>query len=494
MKISRKYLAIDLGAESGRAVIGSLENDKIFLEEIHRFRTGMLLQNNHFYWNIYRFYEEIIKSIELCVNQFYVKPQSLAIDTWGVDFGLISDDGSLIRIPYAYRDPQSEEGMRKFLSNKMSAEQIYDLTGIAIQSFNSVYHLHALKENKDFALKNAVKLLFVPDLLNYFLTGIEKSEFTFATTSQLYNPVSEEWESEIFEALEIPKALMADIVQPGSKLGLIKEDIAKSIGVEPFLVNAVCSHDTGSAVVAIPASGEDWAFISSGTWSLMGVELPEPVINDKSQKYNFTNEGGAEGKFRFLKNIMGLWLLQQCRNSWIKSGSEISYTDLVKAALDAKAFKCFIDPDSEGFFNPDDMPGAIDEYCSSTGQISPATVGEYVRTILEGLAFKYRLVLEQLMETTGREINRIHIIGGGSQNELLCQFTANVTGLKVIAGPAEGTATGNLLMQAKTMGAVQSVEEIRRIVGNSFDLKSYSPSNVTEWDEAYISFRKKCSV
>ena len=494
MEKTSKYLAIDLGAESGRAVIGSLENDKIILEEIHRFRTGMLFQNNHYYWNIYRFYEEIIKSIELCVNQFHVKPHSLAIDTWGVDFGLISNDGSLIRIPYAYRDPQSEEGMRKFLSDNMSAKQIYDLTGIAIQSFNSVYHLHALKQNDDIALRNANKLLFIPDLLNYFLTGIEKSEFTFATTSQLYNPITKKWESKLFESIQVPETLMAEIIQPGSKIGFIKDDIVKNIGVKPFLVNAVCSHDTGSAVVAIPATGDDWAFISSGTWSLMGVELPEPVINSKSQEYNFTNEGGAEGTFRFLKNIMGLWLLQQCRSSWTKSGNEISYPDLVKTALSEKAFKSFIDPDFEGFFNPDDMPTAIDQYCTSTNQNSPETVGGYVLTILEGLAFKYRLVLDQLKETTSRKINKIHIIGGGSQNELLCQFTANVTGLEVIAGPAEGTATGNLLMQAKTMGDVSSVEEIRKIVANSFELKTYLPENVKEWDEGYGVFRKICSL
>ncbi|MCK4922156.1 MAG: rhamnulokinase [Bacteroidales bacterium] len=488
MKPNNKYLAIDLGAESGRVVIGFLVDNKIFLEEVHRFSTGMLFQNEHYYWNIYRFYEEILNALKICMTHLNINPDSMAIDTWGVDFGLLAEDGSLLRIPYAYRDPQSAEAMTEFLEKKLSTEKIYNLTGIAIQTYNSVYQLHALKRNVDFAINNASKLLFIPDLLNYFLTGEKKSEFTFATTSQLYNPKKGTWDTEILKAVDVPVTLMPEIVKPGTRIGMLKEDIVKLTGVKQFPVNAVCSHDTGSAIVAIPALGDDWAYISSGTWSLMGVEVPAPVISKKSRAYNFTNEGGAEGKFRFLKNIMGLWLLQECKKSWSKTGYGLDYSDLVDTAIDAKAFKCFIDPDNDNFFNPENMPAAIDEYCESTKQESPENVGEYVRTILEGLAFKYRLVLDQLAETTGRKINKIHIIGGGSKNEILCQFTANVTGVEVIAGPEEGTAVGNVLMQAIAMGEIDSVDEARKIVRNSFELKYFSPENKSEWESAYQEF------
>lgn len=490
MKTENKYLAIDLGAESGRAVIGSFVDNKIYLEEVHRFSTGMLFQNDHYYWNIYRFYEEILDALKICKTQLNINPDSMAVDTWGVDFGLLAEDGSLLRIPYAYRDPQSAEAMPGFFETKLSMEKIYELTGIAIQTYNSVYQLHALKTNNDFAIKNAASLLFIPDLLNYFLTGEKKSEFTFATTSQLYNPNKAAWDKEILKAVDVPESLMSEIIKPGTRIGLLKEDIAIKTGHRQFPVNAVCSHDTGSAIVAIPALGDDWVYISSGTWSLMGVEVPSPVINNKSRTYNFTNEGGAEGKFRFLKNIMGLWLLQECKKSWSKTGYGLNYSDLVETAIAAKAFKCFIDPDNDSFFNPDDMPAAIDEYCESTGQESPETVGEYVRTIMEGLAFKYRLVLDQLAETTGRKISKIHIIGGGSKNKILCQFTANVTGLEVIAGPEEGTAVGNILMQAIAMGEISSVKEARNIVKNSFELSYFSPENTGEWDASYRKFLK----
>jgi rhamnulokinase len=481
-------LAIDLGAESGRAVAGILENKRLLLEEIHRFPTGMVQLNGHFYWNIYRFYEEIVSSISICKNKEKIKPESLAIDTWGVDFGFLSEDETLLRIPYAYRDPQTGYGQKDFLDNVMSSREIYELTGIAMQPFNSLFHLHELKRNNDFALKYAARLLFIPDILNYFLTGKMRTELTFATTSQLYNPLKRVWEPELFNKLGVDISLMNDIIKPGQNLGMLKPEIARQAVVDPFPVTATCSHDTGSAIVAVPAEGEDWAYISSGTWSLMGVENNKPIINSKSFEYNFTNEGGAEGTFRFLKNIMGLWLLQECRRSWSVTGYQVSYADLVETAKTANSFKTFIDPDYSGFYNPQDMPTEIDKYCADTMQDSPETVGEYVRTILEGLAFKYRLVLDQLREVSGKKINKIHIIGGGGKNRLLCQFTANVTGLKVITGPTEGTAAGNLLIQAKSLGLFDSLSQIREVVKNSFELEVYKPEHTEEWNKAYLKW------
>jgi rhamnulokinase len=349
-----------------------------------------------------------------------------------------------------------------------------------------------MKVNKDFAIENASSLLFIPDILNYLLTGVKKSEFTFATTSQLLDPINRLWEPKLFAALGIDPSIMCNLVNPGTILGNIKPEIARISGVDPFPVTAVCSHDTASAIVAIPAEGDDWAYISSGTWSLMGVENRRPVINPKSFEYNFANEGGAHGTFRFLKNIMGLWLLQQCRKTWSKLGQEVTYADLVEMSLLTKPFKTFIDPDYMGFYNPVDMPTAIDKYCESTGQESPQVIGEYVSTILEGLAFKYRMVLDQLLEVSGKKIRKIHIIGGGAQNRLLCQYTANVTGLPVIAGPIEGTAAGNLLMQAMALGYLNSLTEIREVIRNSFDTEIYKPQQTEEWNSAYEKFLQFC--
>jgi rhamnulokinase len=485
---SRYFLAFDFGAESGRAVLGTLENQRIILDEIHRFQTGMVKIENHFFWNIYRFYEEILKAIHYCINNQHVKPESIAVDTWGVDFGFLADDKTIIRIPYAYRDPQSAEGMTDFLENVMSPRQIYSLTGIAMQPFNSLFHLHALRRNRDRAFHSATNLLFIPDLFNYFLSGSLTTEFSFATTSQLFNPLKMDWDESLLSSIGLDKSFMNPVVQPGTVIGNLKTDIAHSVGAESVKVIAVCSHDTGSAIVAVPSEGNDWAYISSGTWSLMGVELKEAIINDQSFTYNFTNEGGAEKTIRFLKNIMGLWLLQQCRNSWLKTNSNINYEELISLSQLAPNFKSFIDPDYMGFYNPADMPLAIDEYCINTRQEAPQNIGEYVQLILESLAFKYRLTLDQLKEVTGKSINRIHIIGGGAQNRFLCQFTANVTGLNVVAGPAEGTAIGNLLMQAKALGYLKDLKEIRQVVKNSFNFTEYYPQNTQVWENAYKKF------
>jgi rhamnulokinase len=489
MAENKNYLAFDFGAESSRAVCGILENSRLSLKEIYRFKTGMLSLNNHFYWNIYRFYEEMITSICLCTRKENLLPESIAVDTWGVDFGFLAEDDSIVRIPYAYRDLQVMEAMPDF-HKKMSPHKIYSLTGISMQPFNSLYHLHAMNLNKDKALEQAERLMFIPDLLNFLLSGEKKTEFSFATTSQLYNPFKAAWDNELLGSVGLIPSMMNEIIQPGLKMGEIKDDICKLTGLKQTGLASVCSHDTGSAIVAVPAAGEDWAYISSGTWSLMGLELRSPLITEKTFEYNFSNEGGAEGTFRFLKNIMGLWLLQQCQKNWDGCGKKYTYPELIEKAGRASQFRTFIDPDHEGFFNPGDMPAAIDEFCRLSSQKNPQNEGEYARAILESLALKYRHVLEQLSEVSGKKINTIHIIGGGTRNELLCQFTANATGKNVITGPAEGTAAGNILMQAVAYGQVSSLEEIRLIVKNSFDLKYYYPQETGKWDIAYREFQK----
>jgi rhamnulokinase len=482
------FLAFDFGAESGRAVLGTLEEGKLILDEIHRFPTGMVKIDNHFYWNIYRFYEEILRALTYCTNSHHVHPESVAFDTWGVDFGFMADDNTLIRIPFAYRDPQTAEAMADFFLNVMPPREIYSITGISMQAFNSIFHLHALRRNRDRALHTASRLLFIPDIFNYLLCGELATEFSFATTSQLFNPVTRDWDDALLSSVGIDKTFMNRIVQPATVLGILKSDIAKQTDSDPIKVVAVCSHDTSSAIVAVPATGEEWAYISSGTWSLMGVELNYAVIDDLSFKHNFTNEGGAENKINFLKNIMGLWLLQQCRTSWLKLNTSINYDELIALSQLAPHFKSFIDPDYMGFYNPHDMPLAIDEFCTKTHQEPPQNIGEYVRLILEGLAFKYRMTLEQLKEVTGKSFNTIHIIGGGAQNKVLCQFTANATGLKVIAGPAEGTAAGNILMQAKALGYLGDLKEIREVVRNSFSFTEYFPMETSDWNNAYKKF------
>jgi rhamnulokinase len=485
---AKYFLAFDFGAESGRAVLGTLEDHKIVLDEINRFPTGMVKIDNHFYWNVYRFYEEVIKSISFCINTQHIQPESIAFDTWGVDFGFMAEDNTLIRIPYAYRDSQTTEAMPDYFENVMSPQDIYSLTGISMQAFNSLFHLHALRRNRDRSLHTASRLLFIPDIFNFLLSGIKATEFSFATTSQLFNPVKMDWDDSLLSSVGLDKSFMNKIVQPATILGNLKMDIAKATGAESVKIIAVCSHDTSSAIVAVPAEGEDWAVISSGTWSVMGMELKNAVINDLSFKYNFTNEGGAENKICFLKNIMGLWLLQQCRNTWLKSNTGINYDELIGLSQLAPKFKSFLDPDYMGFYNPVDMPSAIDDFCLKTQQEAPQNIGEYVQIILESLAFKYRMTLDQLREVTRKPVKRIHIIGGGSQNTFLCQFTANATGLDVVAGPAEGTAAGNILMQAKALGYLKGLKEIRKVVKDSFSVVEYYPMETNEWDMAYRKF------
>lgn len=483
------FLALDFGAESSRALLGNLiDGQRLEIKEIHRFSTGILSLGKHYYWNVFRFYEEILIALTKCVGEEEVIPQSLGVDSWGVDFGLIGKDGSILRLPYSYRDPMTETSMSAFLE-RMSRSEIYKRTGIGLLKFNTLFQLYAMIMADDPVLTMADKLLFIPDLINYLLTGEAKTEFTFATTSQLFNPYEMQWDDDLFRKLGIGKDLMQEVVNPGTTIGELNQNICRNIDVEGIKVIAVASHDTASAIASVPASGNDWVFISSGTWSLMGIESKEPIFESKSMLFNFSNEGGAEGKFSLHKNIMGLWILQECRRSWSKSGEELDYSEIVSRAEVAQPFTAMIDPDYPGFYNPLDMPAAIDTFCRQNNQASPKSIGSIARTILEGLALKYKMVLDQLELMTGKRFSVIHIIGGGSRNKLLCQFTANATGRKVVTGPVEATGTGNILVQAMGLGYLKDLEHARKVVANSFESEHYTPEDADLWAAAYERFK-----
>ncbi|MFA5794870.1 MAG: rhamnulokinase [Candidatus Brocadiia bacterium] len=475
------YLAFDLGAESGRLILGILNNSKLTIKELHRFPNRMRKMQGHLRWDIDYLYREIIKGLKIYSRAYKTKPQSIGIDTWGVDFGLLDKKGRLIENPCTYRDARTEGMMERFFKS-FPSQRLYQLTGIQFLPFNTIFQLYAMSRRNSPTLKKAKDLLFIPDILNYYLTGAKATEFTFATTSQLYNPGKETWEPHIFKAIKIPIGLMQPITRPGAVIGRLKDTISKQAKLGNMPVVAVGSHDTASAVAAVPAQGNGWAYISSGTWSLMGIETKSPVINRKSLAMNFTNEGGVGNTYRFLKNITGLWLLQQCRRCW---PSQNDYDNLLRLAGKAPAFRSVIDPDDPEFLNPPNMAAAITAYCLRTGQPAPGSPAQFTRCILESLALKYRYVLEQLNQFSRQPIQRIHIIGGGARNKMLCQFTADATGLPVMAGPIEATAIGNIMVQSLADGTVKSLSNIRRIIRQSFKLKRYEPKDTKKWHKPY---------
>ncbi len=481
------FLAFDLGAESGKAILGTLENNKLDIREIHRFSNGMVQIQDHFYWDILRLFEKMKDSLSICAKEG-IPIESMAIDTWGVDFALLAEDGSILGAPYAYRDPRTNNAMEQ-LFEIIPKTEVYKNTGIQFLQFNSIFQLFSMKRDNSPLLKIAKDLLFMPDIFNYMFTGIKKSEFSYATTSQMFNPVKHKWEESFFKALDLPISMMQSIVMPGTVIGNLKDDICCQICIKKIPVIAVASHDTGSAFASIPAEGSNWVGISSGTWSVMGIESKIPIINPMAQELNFTNEGGVEHTFRFLKNIMGLWLIQQSKKVWDCQNKNFSYSELIRMGEDSPAFQSLVNPDAPEFLNPPDMLETISAFCSKTGQNKPSTIGGYIRTIMESLAFKYRVVLDELKQVSQNPIEKIHIIGGGIQNEFLCQLTANATGLPVITGPVEATAIGNLLVQAMAMGHLKSLADIRKIVLNNFDIKTYKPQNTDDWNNHYKVFQ-----
>ena len=487
---THRFLAFDLGAESGRAVLGELDSSRLSIRELHRFANGPKRIQGHEHWDLDRLFQNILEGARRCTTEGGAPPDSLAVDAWGVDFGLLAKDGRLVGPPFAYRDSRTAGAMEFFFS-RMPREEVYGLTGVQFLPFNTLFQLASMVRDRSSLLESASRLLFMPDLFHFLLTGRMSSEFTIATTSQIYDPRRRAWSGKLMAALGLPLSLLPDVAPTASILGTMTAETATAAGLPsgtPVIASA--SHDTASAVAAVPAEGSDWAYISSGTWSLVGIESAEPIISSRTRELNFTNEGGLGGRFRFLKNVTGLWLLQQCRKSWEASGGRpLDYAALAETALSTPAFRTFIDPDNPDFLNPADMPLAIRSFARRTGQPEPDSVPAFVRCILESLALTYRRVLDELRQVSPRPIRIIHIIGGGSQNELLCRFTAEAAGLPVVAGPAEATAAGNILGQALALGAVGSLDEIRAVMQSSFILETYQPRDATAWESAFVRFK-----
>jgi rhamnulokinase len=481
------FLAFDLGAESGRAVIGALGRGKLELNEMHRFANPTGRIRGHLHWNLLQQWEELKTGLRKAAAETKIPLAGIGVDTWGVDFGLLGASGEVLGNPYHYRDSRTN-GVMENAFKRVSREKIFQATGIQFMPINSLYQMLAMVEAKDSALRNAATLLFVPDIFNYLFTGQRKSEFSIASTSQMYDMRKNAWATGMLGQLGIPTGILPEVVPSGTVLGPLLKDVADECACGQIPVIAPAVHDTASAVAAVPSEGDDWCYISSGTWSLMGVEIAEPIINDKSLKYNYTNEGGVGGKIRFLKNIMGMWLVQECRRHFRKEGYEHSYAELTQMAARAKGLGALIDPDYAPFLSPGEIPLKIEQFCKETRQKTPATRGDFVRACLDSLALTYRRTLEGLEDILGRKIKVIHIVGGGCQNELLNQMTANATGRPVIAGPIEATAMGNILVQAMAIGQIKDLTEARSIVRGSFPAKRFEPQDQKAWDKAYERF------
>ena len=483
MAETNNYLAIDLGAESGRTILGTLSDGKLVLNETHRFPNEPVRLPEGLHWDILRLWAEIKAGIKKTVRDD-VELASLGVDTWAVDFVLLDKNSALLGNPYHYRDARTD-GMLDEAFRQMPREEIFFNTGIQFLQLNTLYQLLAMSVQKSPLFDVAKTFLTIPDLFNFWLSGEITNEFTNATTTQCLDPVKRKWSEPVLEAMGIPTHLFGPITSPGTLIGTLLPEIVEETGAGKVKVVIPACHDTGSAVVAVPAENQDFAWISSGTWSIMGVEVKEPVLSEKALQYNFTNEGGVFDTWRLSKNIMGLWLVQECRREWQRQGQDYSYDEMTRLAAESDPFIAVINPDDGIFFHPGDMPQKIQDYCQKTGQRVPQSHGEILRLALESLALKYCWVLERLEELVGRKFTPIHIIGGGTKNRLLNQFTAHATRRTVITGPVEATAIGNILMQAIGLGDIASLENAREIVHNSFDLEEYAPASEKEWDVAY---------
>ena len=484
------YIAVDLGAESGRVMLAVVSDERLALEEIHRFGNGPVELDGTLRWDFERLMSEIKTGIGRAVKQASGEVCGIGVDSWGVDFGLLDETGRLIEKPYHYRDSRTNQMMEKAFE-LMDKRQIYEHTGLQFMQFNTVYQLLAMRLADSPALAKAKSIIFIADLVSYFLCGRAFAEYTLASTSQLMDMRTGQWSKEVFEKLGLAMDIMPPIVQPGTVVGKLTEDVAGEIGCERLDVIAVGSHDTASAVAAVPADEDTkWAYLSSGTWSLIGVEVPGAVINDKTYEVPFTNEGGVENTIRLLKNIMGLWLVQECRRQWQTDGEDLSYPELTAMAEKAEPFAVSIDVDQDSFIAPGEMPKRINEYLEQTGQQRTTDKGQIVRAVLEGLALKYRAILDKLEDVTGTTIECLHIVGGGTQNELLNQFAANATGKKVITGPVEATAIGNIVMQARAAGQITGLAQARKIIRNSIEMKEYQPKDTALWQQQYDKRKK----
>jgi len=482
------YLAFDLGAESGRAMLGTLAGGKLQLEELHRFLNEPVRLPTGLFWDTFRLFYNLREGLRIAGRERNLKLAGVAVDTWGVDFGLVDAKGELVAAPIHYRDTRNYPAYDAALA-AVGREFIFEQTGLQFMALNSLYQLYAAKLGAMPGLWSAARLLFMPDLLSYWLSGVQKNELTLASTSQFYNPVKRGWATELLDKLGLPTGILGEIVLPGAKLGELTDEICEVCALEKTPVFATASHDTAAAVAAVPAAGNrPWCYISSGTWSLMGAEIDEPIVTPKVAEATLTNEIGVDGKIRLLKNIAGLWLVQECRRAWLLEGTEYNYTQLTEMAAAAEPFYAVLDPDQ--FIDPGNMPRRMAEFCQKTGQKVPEQPGQFVRISLESLAYRYRQVLELLESVLGYRIEVIHIVGGGSRNRLLNQFVASATGRTVVAGPTEATAAGNLLVQAMGAGEVDGLGQIRQVVRNSFELETFEPQPDPAWDRAYERYLK----
>jgi rhamnulokinase len=480
--MSLHFLAIDLGAESGRAMLGRLQAGILSIDEVCRFLNEPVRHRRALQWDVLRLWLEIRRGMDRASEH---SPESVGIDTWGCDYALVGEHGDLLENPYHYRDARTD-GVMEEVWQRVSREQIYAVTGIQFLTFNTLYQIYAACRATPKLVAAASRFATIPDLLNYWMTGDLTAEYTMATTTQFVAAKTRSWATGLLNDLDIPVRLLPTLVEPGTLVGEVRRDACVALAGTPVVLPA--SHDTGSAVASVFAGGKT-AFISSGTWSLLGTELQAPVITAKARDLNFTNEGGVCGTTRLLKNIGGLWLLQACRRSWAASGHDFPYEKLLAGAADEPhAFRSLFDPDHRGFFQPPDMVSAIGDYCRQTGQPVPASPAAFARAILESLAFKYRIVLQSLEELTGTRFEEIRIVGGGSRNSLLNQFTADATGRTVVAGPVEATALGNIAMQMLATGAVSSLAEARKIIERSFPVDRFEPAAPELWDSQYARF------
>lgn len=486
------FLAVDLGAESGRVFSGAFTGEKMALREVHRFSNTPVRLPDGLYWDALHIFEEVKTALAKAASHTG-RIESVGTDSWGVDFALLDASGAMLGNPRHYRDSRAQ-GMVERACELVAKEEIYGTTGIQFMRINTLCQLLAMREQDSPLLGAADTLLMIPDLINYWLSGEKSCEHTNATTTQLYDPRSGEWAKSLIEDLGIPKHVFGEVARPATTLGRLLPEVAEETGLKGLPVVAVASHDTAAAVAAVPASGDDFAYISSGTWSLVGVETDAPVTTQEAMEANFTNEGGFGGRTRFLKNVMGLWILQECRKEWSRAGRDYSYEELERLAREASAPGPLIDPDHPEFLAPGDMSPRLRRFCEMTGQEVPDSPGGISRCVLESLALKYALVLEQAQKITGKRVETVHAVGGGSQNALLCQLTAETTRLPVVAGPIEATALGNAMVQAFAKGYVGSLEDIRRVVGRSVEPKTYEPRESTGrcqgLKEKFIELRK----
>lgn len=490
---AKVYLAVDLGASSGRVVAGLFDGRRLQLEDVYRFDNGGVLAGDRLYWDLLAQWTHVWQGLRAAAGKYGGGVASIGVDTWGVDFGLLGRNDELLGNPCHYRDRRTVGMMDKAFSI-VPREEIFAETGLQFMELNTLYQLLAMKLQDSPLLEMAESFLMMPDLFHWLLTGQKVNEFTDASTTQFYNPLTKTWSAALFERFGLPTQILGPIVQPGTRLGGLRPAVAEQTGLRGAQVVLPGTHDTASAVMAVPARGQpsdkpDWCYISSGTWSLMGVETPSPVINRQCSAFNFTNEGGVGGTTRLLKNIAGLWVLQECRRIWAQAGRGLGWEDMVRRAEAAPPLVSLINPDAPDFLAPKEMPEAMRQYCARTGQPVPASDGAIVRCALESLALRYRTVLDMAEQLTGSRLATIHIVGGGTQNRLLCQMAADACNRRVVAGPVEATAIGNLMMQAVSCGDVGSIAEAREVIRSSFPLQEYTPQDPSPWNEAFERFR-----